>query len=150
MLVNVTKQSRNLWFPGMFPWVCLATMPLFYPFDWPKNVLKVIQKRLAEIKKYIARFRNRYETREVCKTVEHEDRQGMNGKSIEKIQAENEMSKEKEDIQLSNNSEMIQTNDKLNVKERRTLTCLLILFHVICQAFLPYSHFITQVRKNKV
>ncbi|XP_022816293.1 vitamin K-dependent gamma-carboxylase [Spodoptera litura] len=23
---------------GMFPWVCLATMPLFYPFDWPKIV----------------------------------------------------------------------------------------------------------------
>ncbi|CAH0700194.1 unnamed protein product [Spodoptera exigua] len=23
---------------GMFPWVCLATMPLFYPFDWPKKL----------------------------------------------------------------------------------------------------------------
>ncbi|XP_035428723.2 vitamin K-dependent gamma-carboxylase [Spodoptera frugiperda] len=23
---------------GMFPWVCLATMPLFYPFDWPKTL----------------------------------------------------------------------------------------------------------------
>ncbi|XP_050676122.1 vitamin K-dependent gamma-carboxylase [Leptidea sinapis] len=23
---------------GMFPWVCLATMPLFYPFDWPRRI----------------------------------------------------------------------------------------------------------------
>ncbi|KAJ8731764.1 hypothetical protein PYW08_014494 [Mythimna loreyi] len=45
---------------GMFPWVCLATMPLFYPFDWPKRVasystesfIKLKRRYCAKIKEY--------------------------------------------------------------------------------------------------
>lgn len=35
---------------GMFPWVCLATMPLFYPFDWPKMLASNSKEYIAKLK----------------------------------------------------------------------------------------------------
>lgn len=135
----------------MFPWVCLATMPLFYPFDWPKISLKFIRKKFANIQKYIVRDQDRYEKREVCKAVEQKEKQEINGVESDK-NTEAEVNNENEDNQFSNTSEMLVTQHSgekhKGVKERQNLTVLFILFHVISQGFLPYSHFITQVRKN--
>ncbi|KAJ2946866.1 hypothetical protein O0L34_g16196 [Tuta absoluta] len=35
--------NSRLFTIGMFPWVCLATMPLYYPFDWPKVVGRALK-----------------------------------------------------------------------------------------------------------
>ncbi|XP_028167858.1 vitamin K-dependent gamma-carboxylase [Ostrinia furnacalis] len=35
---------------GMFPWVCLATMPLFYPFDWPKLAVTLASEKYLTYK----------------------------------------------------------------------------------------------------
>lgn len=34
----------------MFPWVCLATMPLFYPFDWPTTFIKFVREHYIFIR----------------------------------------------------------------------------------------------------
>lgn len=38
----------------MFPWVCLATMPLFYPFHWPKTFILFLKVQCHNIKKTIS------------------------------------------------------------------------------------------------
>lgn len=38
----------------MFPWVCLATMPLFYPFHWPKTIISSLNIQYYNIKKTIS------------------------------------------------------------------------------------------------
>ncbi|CAG9560729.1 unnamed protein product [Danaus chrysippus] len=47
---------------GMFPWVCLATMPLFYPFDWPRTIigyLDIIKSKLLKLS-CMALYKNEY------------------------------------------------------------------------------------------
>ncbi|XP_023940205.2 vitamin K-dependent gamma-carboxylase [Bicyclus anynana] len=36
---------------GMFPWVCLAAMPLFYPFHWPKVIMNYAEKTILQASK---------------------------------------------------------------------------------------------------
>lgn len=38
----------------MFPWVCLAAMPLFYPFHWPKMIIPFLKIQYANFKKTIS------------------------------------------------------------------------------------------------
>ncbi|XP_063379414.1 vitamin K-dependent gamma-carboxylase [Cydia fagiglandana] len=49
--------NSRLFTIGMFPWVCLATMPLFYPFNWPKLMIDFVKLRcmtsVVEISKII-------------------------------------------------------------------------------------------------
>ncbi|KAJ8733012.1 hypothetical protein PYW07_015611 [Mythimna separata] len=40
---------------GMFPWVCLATMPLFYPFDWPKKFASYSAECFAKLKHHFCK-----------------------------------------------------------------------------------------------
>lgn len=167
---------------GMFPWVCLATMPLFYPFDWPKRVASYSKIYYTKFKKYICNIFDEFIKKTVCgcktnKPAVNDEYAQENEDTIDNEQEEIKETKEstkddennvcsilakvvddnmekrtndkKDEQQSKNNSETI-GNDVNGDYKKKKLTMLLILFHVLLQAFLPYSHFITKVRKESL
>lgn len=164
----------------MFPWVCLATMPLFYPFDWPKILpIKLVKlkskmcKQVTDLNKSNNEQEQRYETKDMRfnDAVDQgiEDIKDINNSDINKVNDETEIffktdedyakhspkwidkeilekNIEQEPLQLttSNDKETGEKKQKNSCKQR--VTVFLILLYVLSQAFLPFSHFITQVR----
>ncbi|GAB0092614.1 Vitamin K-dependent gamma-carboxylase [Sergentomyia squamirostris] len=88
--------NSRLFTIGMFPWVCLVEMPIFYSVDWPRRIL-------------------------------HKEKP-------EKI-SRDEREKKNQELEVRSSK-----------KERRTTGW--IIFYMILQFFLPYSHFITQGYNN--
>lgn len=122
----------------MFPWVCLATLPLYYPYDWPKRVLKKVKNV------YI-----KYLKREVGDDG-NEDIAAINNSdddSIPKLPSNEKDDDEKSEAQdQSESEEKGQTEDaleKCDSKKKRTV--YFIILYMALQAFLPYSHFLTKV-----
>ncbi|KAF9810855.1 hypothetical protein SFRURICE_005281 [Spodoptera frugiperda] len=69
---------------GMFPWVCLATMPLFYPFDWPKTLASyskcIYRKSKQNICSKIKEFRK--ESNCECLTKDSMDHFNLENKNM--------------------------------------------------------------------
>lgn len=51
---------------GMFPWVCLATMPLFYPFHWPNTNIPCLKDQYLNFKKTIINIVSSFKFNIVC------------------------------------------------------------------------------------
>ncbi|XP_060801297.1 vitamin K-dependent gamma-carboxylase isoform X1 [Amyelois transitella] len=145
---------------GMFPWVCLATMPLFYPFDWPKLSLtfckKYLTKTIQEIRKLFGLAPTEHECHCQLNNSDNEDEQQK--PIVEMIQ---DLKGEDSTTELKDNSdEEVNTNTKKEIVdnavatiietncERRKLTTVIIALYVFSQLFLPYSHFITKGFNN--
>lgn len=169
----------------MFPWVCLATMPLFYPFDWPKLALKIAKEQFVTCKNKLHEF---YFTKIWCsrmcqcweKQSVHTNDQNQKEGTTDEVKDETEnineelkdISNEKQDDPTDNDTEEsnddftlaksenedenfrpIYNNmksDQNNAEDKEHLrknyfTMYFIIFYVVTQAFLPYSHFITKV-----
>lgn len=150
----------------MFPWVCLATMPLFYPFDWPKTLTATLIKTKASICKRISHQKNqeseaKIEEEEIkSDDIDIIDNYLLNDQYNDKDKAEvkevhEEISDDSEDKpnketlneKLEMNGKGNRAVKKINVPgyDKKKVTVYLIIFYVLTQAFLPYSHFITQV-----
>lgn len=139
----------------MFPWVCLATMPLFYPFNWPKAIVPKIKMYYLNIKITILNicnitwfFQNNDAGDNVkgelhSKTTPNDVKDSPDGASDEgKVDEQvNEEQKDTKQIQKESitNIEM----DKSIYPKK--LTTFMIIIYVLMQAFLPFSHFITKV-----
>uniref|UniRef100_A0A1A9W7G3 HTTM-like domain-containing protein n=1 Tax=Glossina brevipalpis TaxID=37001 RepID=A0A1A9W7G3_9MUSC len=118
--------NSRLFVIGMFPWVCLAQVPMFYSCDWPrkvtllncKNVWYKMLKKEAEGKSRKAKY-------EKDSTIPSTNAKASSDLCLKlvKYQIEN--------INL--------------IQKCRTL---LVLFYCCLQLFLPYSHFITQGYNN--
>ncbi|CAH3987282.1 unnamed protein product [Pieris brassicae] len=128
---------------GMFPWVCLSTMPLFYAFDWPKRVYQILLVWLLNHNKAMSKI-----TRAIC--IETQTNKEKKCKTKE-IKDTTEITKD----DLNTNKEESTTRDKgdeekesKNESKSRGKTILLILLFVFSQAFLPFSHFITKGYNN--
>ena len=127
----------------MFPWVCMATMPLFYPFDWPKMIITHAEKTSLTVKGGIRNYLNKFKcTVNICqrnitklpeKNIATEEKTVCDSKNVFK----NDIAHFVEEVNKEANS----TNGNM-----KKTTLALIIFHVVAQAFLPYSHFITKVR----
>lgn len=50
----------------MFPWVCLATMPLFYPFHWPKIIIPYLKIQFMNLKSTISNIVSSFKYSIVC------------------------------------------------------------------------------------
>lgn len=159
---------------GMFPWVCLATMPLFYPFDWPMK----ISEKLMKIKSRVSIRNLKLKPQECdCQINENSEESNdddneyslVNGKKndyldndshgnvLKEITDDDKAIEESKDF-TKESCEIAELNCKENKHadipatqeyRRKKITLYLIIFHVLTQAFLPYSHFITQVSINK-
>ncbi|XP_046960548.1 vitamin K-dependent gamma-carboxylase [Vanessa cardui] len=157
---------------GMFPWVCLATMPLFYSFDWPKTIMRYAEKPVSKVKggicTYLHKFKlnttsGRTSNAKVITKVDdnepkaHFDNDKSNEQNSEDLEekidneekgTEEENTSETKDDEIfddENNSAKTSEDDG---DRRKYITFIFIVFHVFTQAFLPYSHFITKGYNN--
>lgn len=98
----------------MFPWVCLATMPLFYPFDWPIKLIKKYRKQKQNIKLIICRLNERNNC--VCKLIENEH----TGQENDHINQENENVRRENDHTKQENNKTSHGNvHTIHTKETR-------------------------------
>lgn len=157
----------------MFPWVCLATMPLYYPFDWPKRVIAYAKTHYIRIKNCITFKVNELTTNKICHYISSDRDSTKNVKDNNEEQSTNpnenpdkfaEETNKDETKETSKQEDETENKDALcknqlpvmkdvatatdsnddNLKKKRTI--YLIAFYVLLQAFLPFSHFITKVR----
>lgn len=85
--------NSRLFSIGMFPWVCLAELPLFYDRSWPRLLCQSLNKSDGELK-----ATKQQSHRQHCRTIKF---------------------------------------------QQKFVVCLILLY-CSSQAFLPYSHFITE------
>lgn len=101
---------------GMFPYVCLATMPLFCSNNWPK---KIINKFQATILKQKTLYCTKSHASLSCIYNRREVKPRCNG--------------------------MILLGLPTKTTWKHKVTVSLLITHCGLQLFLPYSHFITKV-----
>lgn len=106
---------------GMFPYVCLATMPLFCRVDWPRKLLEARTHRREKF------------NGESCSSR----------KSRDYFFKDNDGQSDVADVQDKANDGM--RNKKRRVSRKQKLVVAMLLLHVGLQFFLPYSHFVTKV-----
>ncbi|GBP93481.1 hypothetical protein EVAR_69728_1 [Eumeta japonica] len=147
--------NKNAQYHGMFPWVCLATMPLFYPSDWPKKAMGYIRNRLTFLKKYCKTLICTYNEKQDGNS-KHEDNPSDETLNEDVFMETNEdyrdqghdTTEELEDNRINASEE--ETEKTMENKENKRKWALwLIITYVIVQAILPYSHFITKITYDK-
>ncbi|XP_059218437.1 vitamin K-dependent gamma-carboxylase [Stomoxys calcitrans] len=118
--------NSRLFVIGMFPWVCLAQLPMFFGFDGPRKSLQ----------SFLRLFNKKLATEDTCK------------------QPMEEKDNKAENIELHPKLYCKACQKQLNIpsSHRSTKTqyfrTLLVLFYCALQLFLPYSHFITKGYNN--
>lgn len=115
----------------MFPWVCLATMPLFYPFDWPKTVSQHLTEKMKTI----------------CKCFTRKDLQCDDSVEIDENTNAAEVLNS-EQLGTHSRQENVEEKERTVDPYQPKVTVCLIMIYVALQAFLPYSHFLTKVSKQ--
>lgn len=150
----------------MFPWVCLATMPVFYPPDWPKLATKFVNEKMSAISNSVFDYIKKIiDNESKCKcmsekvdgkdfTNEEQNGQELDFNEDDEVFLAEEKSNDINDNFLCNNNsaDPNPTEHSLDssIKQENgpTYSCFtinLIIIFVFLQAFLPYSHFITKV-----
>lgn len=113
----------------MFPWVCLAQVPMFYSFDWPK---KISLHNLSKL------YKNACEQEENDKVA------------VLETEARNDpvfKSDEAPIVYCNACKKLMQSPGSTSTMREKIRSCAL-LFYCGLQLFLPYSHFITQGYNN--
>ncbi|XP_078050289.1 gamma-glutamyl carboxylase isoform X2 [Augochlora pura] len=151
---------------GMFPYVCLVTMPLFCSTDWPRKCISWFRWNCKSI---FADSR----TIKVCDAIpahcfendckkEYKDTLNITGSRKEHhktdkgakraTKEQRDGPREKEDVYNSTICKRARDVDSrpVGATKRQKLVVSLLLFHVALQFFLPYSHFITKGYNNWV
>ncbi|KAI4464636.1 vitamin k-dependent gamma-carboxylase [Holotrichia oblita] len=104
---------------GMFPYVCLATMPIFCEFDWPKRCMN-----------------------KICRSkIDNRNNAGGNGNN-----ATNTVPTTANDGSSNDPNRHRRRRRRIGFREK--LVSGLILTYCGLQGFLPYSHFITKGYNN--
>ncbi|XP_047020536.1 vitamin K-dependent gamma-carboxylase [Helicoverpa zea] len=95
---------------GMFPWVCLATMPLFYPFDWPKTIASYAFNYYTKLKRSFCYKIQQYRMKSDCDCK-------INNSDNDKAEDETMKVVEKEDSSKSkHNIKTAETNTDIDEK----------------------------------
>ncbi|XP_067612623.1 vitamin K-dependent gamma-carboxylase [Eurosta solidaginis] len=114
--------NSRLFVIGMFPWVCLAEVPLFFGFSWPRRLsLKRVLKSCSSANK----------------TAEHTRIASLN-------KASSQVCRKVDPCLVNRDTNCGNFKTYLGSK----LQTALILLYCALQLFLPYSHFITQGYNN--
>lgn len=155
----------------MFPWVCLATMPLFYPFNWPKTIRNFLKTWLLEMKSISFKLRGVKSERQrindqifldemikiikgspfivtsatLPETVNNEAAEENVNDKMDDEENKSKSETDEEDIETEDYDDII-IDDKDEGYNKMTM--YLIILHILMQLFLPYSHFLTKVIIN--
>lgn len=131
----------------MFPYVCLATMPLFCNVDWPRTFYSwIMRKRKILLSKCVNVIRNCLQS-PVNKLINEQTKKvnDLNEFDSQKATMDvNERYESSENVKPIDDSTMKIVNTKKVTKKQQFVVSMLLL-HIALQFFLPYSHFITKV-----
>ncbi|XP_076642244.1 gamma-glutamyl carboxylase [Halictus rubicundus] len=144
--------NSRLFSIGMFPYVCLATMPLFCNADWPRKCISYFKHDCTSI---LAENRA-IEHESIEDTLKPQTNFSARGKVD--FETDNKLKnaiKEQDDRSLERKHEdrnirTVCKRTKEGATKRQKFVVSLLLFHVALQFFLPYSHFITKGYNNWV
>uniref|UniRef100_A0A0A1WX33 Vitamin K-dependent gamma-carboxylase n=1 Tax=Zeugodacus cucurbitae TaxID=28588 RepID=A0A0A1WX33_ZEUCU len=132
IMIAFHLMNSRLFVIGMFPWVCLAEVPLFFGFSWPP--------KLDSILKSLKYFVNLI-TDDIAKVVQQRNAE----ENYEnQINASGEVTTASTESTNSNSNHQDTKIGTIGAKVRTAL----ILFYCALQLFLPYSHFITKGYNN--
>lgn len=138
-------------FAGMFPYVCLATMPLFCNVDWPRTFHSwFTRKRKILLSKCVNVIKNCLRS-PVNKVINEQKKEVTDPNEFDSQKATmdvNEHYGSSENVKPNDNSTMKIVNPKKVTKKQQFVVSMLLL-HIALQFFLPYSHFITKVNYNE-
>lgn len=142
--------NSRLFSIGMFPLVCLATMPLFCNPNWPRRLGKFIKRNYARSFSKKSREIRSYKKIAMERVKESYDEindESGNGSSIDDGNQEGTNS-----ISSTITCKYIKgiSSKSTRVTKKQKFVVSLLLFHVFLQFFLPYSHFITKGYNNWV
>uniref|UniRef100_A0A2A4ISY8 HTTM-like domain-containing protein n=1 Tax=Heliothis virescens TaxID=7102 RepID=A0A2A4ISY8_HELVI len=97
---------------GMFPWVCLATMPLFYPFDWPKTLAAYCCDYYNKFQRSFCNKIRQYRQNSVCECkINNSDSKVKEEDEIMKVDEKEDLSEGKE---IFKNADINDLDDKTN------------------------------------
>lgn len=97
---------------GMFPWVCLATMPLFYPFDWPKTIASYAFNYYTKLKRSFCYKIQQYRMKSDCDCkINNSDNDKAEDETMKVVEKE-DSSKSKHNIKTAETNTDI--DDKVN------------------------------------
>ncbi|XP_037813377.1 vitamin K-dependent gamma-carboxylase [Lucilia sericata] len=130
-MISFHLMNSRLFVIGMFPWVCLAQVPMFYSCDWPRKLSLKNLKKLYKI---------------TMKQKQLDD----DKIEILETKTQNPLTKtnppEEPLVYCNACRKLINSATNISLSER--IRSGLILFYCCLQLFLPYSHFITQGYNN--
>ncbi|XP_043275488.1 vitamin K-dependent gamma-carboxylase isoform X2 [Venturia canescens] len=161
--------NSRLFSIGMFPYVCLATMPLFCSPDWPRKLKACLNGGSTCVPESSESSTENSQV-EDSKLVESEEHLGgekgdARTSSSEEIPSKATSSDEgksgsdegQESWSDDDGKKVKAWRDKINAKrkssrvtKRQKFVVALLLVHVALQLFLPYSHFVTKGYNNWV
>ncbi|OAD57753.1 Vitamin K-dependent gamma-carboxylase, partial [Eufriesea mexicana] len=142
--------NSRLFSIGMFPYVCLVTMPLFCDPDWPRRLRTFVKNN------YVPSFftKNRdfksHDKAAIDRANESwDERNNRTSKESSIADADREGTNPTDPtITRKRAREICSKSAKVTKKQKFVVS--LLLFHVFLQFFLPYSHFITKGYNNWV
>ncbi|XP_031841315.2 gamma-glutamyl carboxylase isoform X1 [Nomia melanderi] len=169
--------NSRLFSIGMFPYVCLATMPLFCDANWPRKCIAYCKRNFSMFtRKQVIESYDETSVNEFKDMPEEESFYTASSEgsteNILNLQT-NFTSRDKVDFERDNrliSSTAKQTDALQTLKQedngiravckstkqargatkRQKFVVSLLLFHMVLQFFLPYSHFITKGYNNWV
>ena len=111
----------------MFPYVCLATMPLFCRNDWPRKFEQLVKQppTIGSTKRLAVCKRNCWDFKDNDKPDGYRERKKLTFSGS---------------CDCGNGG-----GDGLKVKKRQKFVVFTLILYVALQFFLPYSHFVTKV-----
>ncbi|KYM96640.1 Vitamin K-dependent gamma-carboxylase [Cyphomyrmex costatus] len=114
---------------GMFPYVCLATMPLFCHVDWPQKIMSEEKNKTYFVKSKLEKKPNKDDNDiQLSKNSIKLNKKGMTN--------------------VCKKNWIAQQSPKVTKKQK--FIASLLLCHILLQFFLPYSHFISKGYNNWV
>ncbi|XP_076163553.1 gamma-glutamyl carboxylase isoform X2 [Ptiloglossa arizonensis] len=161
--------NSRLFSIGMFPYVCLATMPLFCDPGWPRRVVSGLKRNCAPFFAQNRSVDRSDESSRNCKRG-HEKDSTLVVSQTDEISNEKTLETSDDELNIETKQDTTETREPKaddntrivckGVKEirpkstgatkKQKLVVSLLLFHVVLQFFLPYSHFITKGYNNWV
>ncbi|XP_039963538.1 vitamin K-dependent gamma-carboxylase [Bactrocera tryoni] len=135
-MLSFHLMNSRLFVIGMFPWVCLAEVPLFFGFSWPRKLsLKCLLQFVS--------------SPTICKakSKQQESQNSEEPKAATELNAASRVVTASTQSTTSNSDDQIEKTATTNCFAAK-LRAALVLFYCALQLFLPYSHFITKGYNN--
>lgn len=101
----------------MFPWVCLATMPLFYPFDWPKTIISFANYCYTQLKQNIDKKVTECKIIPICRTIHPVLRNEDKSTEIIGKESSNNQETKKSEANTDQGEKTDDNDEKLNPKD---------------------------------